>query len=71
MIQLGGGDDGLDVLGRVVTGAPAWLGPAGTLLVESSTRQAPVVCAAMTASGLEPAVVHDDETGGTAVVGRR
>jgi release factor glutamine methyltransferase len=67
---LDGGGDGLDVLRRVVAGAPRWLAPGGTVLVESSTRQAPVVTAAMTAAGLRAAAVHDDETGGTAVIGR-
>jgi len=70
MTALDGGGDGLDVLRRVIAGAPDWLRAGGTLLVESSTRQAPVLTAAMAAAGLTAAVVHDDETGGTAVVGR-
>ncbi len=68
---LDGGFDGLDVLRRIVATAPEWLQPDGTLLVESSTGQVPVVTAAMTAAGLSPGVVHDDETGGTVVLGRR
>ena len=70
MTALDGGGDGLDVLRRVIAGAPEWLRPGGTLLVEGSVRQAPVLVAAMSALGLEPDVVHDDDTGGTAVVGR-
>jgi release factor glutamine methyltransferase len=70
MTALDGGGDGLDVLRRVVAGAPDWLRAGGTVLVESSTRQAPVLVAAMTEAGLDAVVVHDDETGGTAVVGR-
>ncbi len=66
---LDGGGDGLDVLRRVVTGAPTWLAPGGVLLVESSTGQAPVLAAAMTATGLEPRITSDDEAGGTAVRG--
>jgi len=66
---LDGGGDGLDVLRRVVTGAPHWLRAGGTLLVESSTRQAAVLRAAMAAAGLTPTVVHDDATDGTAVAG--
>jgi release factor glutamine methyltransferase len=66
---LDGGGDGLDVLRRVVAGAPGWLTPGGVLLVESSTGQAPVVAAAMTAAGLEPRITSDDETGGTVVRG--
>ena len=67
---LDGGDDGLDVLRRVVAGAPDWLRPGGTLLVESSSGQAPALAAAMTAAGLAPRTVHDDEAGGTVVLGR-
>jgi hypothetical protein len=39
------------------------------LLVESSTGQAPVLAAAMTAAGLEPRITSDDEAGGTVVQG--
>jgi release factor glutamine methyltransferase len=67
---LDGGSDGLDVLRRVIAGAPDWLRPGGTLLVESGTPQAPVVAAAMAEVRLDAGVVHDDETGGTAVRGR-
>jgi release factor glutamine methyltransferase len=67
---LDGGGDGLDVLRRVVAGAADWLRDGGTLLVESSTGQAPVLTSAMTAAGLTATVVHDDETGGTAVIAR-
>jgi release factor glutamine methyltransferase len=67
---LDGGGDGLDVLRRVVAGAPDWLRPGGTLVVESSTCQAPALVAAMAEAGLAATVVSDDETGGTAVLGR-
>ena len=67
---LDGGSDGLDVLRRVVAGAPDWLRAGGTLLVESSTRQGPSLTAAMTAVGLGARMVHDDETGGTVVLAR-
>jgi release factor glutamine methyltransferase len=67
---LDGGADGLDLLRRVIAGAPDWLAPGGTLLVESSTGQAPVLAEAMTAAGLEARIAHDDETGGTVVLGR-
>jgi release factor glutamine methyltransferase len=66
---LDGGGDGLAVLRRVVAGAPGWLAAGGSLLVESSTRQAPELEAAMSAAGLEPSSTYDDETGGTAVAG--
>ncbi len=40
-VALDGGTDGLDVLRRVIAGAPPWLAPAGGVLVETSERQAP------------------------------
>jgi release factor glutamine methyltransferase len=67
---LDGGSDGLDVLRRVVAGAPDWLRPGGTLVVESSNRQAPELVAAMAQAGLAAAAVTDEESGGTAVLGR-
>lgn len=37
---LDGGADGLDVHRRVASGAPRWLAPEGSLLIETSARQA-------------------------------
>lgn len=66
---LDGGDDGLAVARRVVTGAAAWLAPGGSLLFEAGTAQLPAAVAALTAAGLRPRVVTDDEQGATVVVG--
>ncbi|WP_246355454.1 hypothetical protein [Nocardioides ungokensis] len=70
-VALDGGVDGLDVQRRVVAGAAAWLAPGGHLLVESSVAQAPVTARLMREVGLVPEVVHDEEVGGTLVVGAR
>jgi release factor glutamine methyltransferase len=59
-VALDGGADGLDVVRRVVEGAPAWLAPGGHLLIETSTDQAPLVCDLMRRAGLTPTVVEDD-----------
>jgi release factor glutamine methyltransferase len=67
---LDGGDDGLDLLRRVVHAAPAWLARGGTLLVESGAGQAPVLADVVRRAGLSPTVIHDDERGGTVVVAR-
>jgi len=67
-VALDGGLDGLDVARRIVALAPRWLGPGGIVLVETSERQAPTLADAAAAAGLQPAVVHDENTGGTAVV---
>jgi len=66
-VALDGGADGLDVARRVVAVAPRWLAPGGVLLVETSGRQAPALVDAVAAVGLAPAVVHDENTGGTVV----
>ena len=69
-IALDGGTDGLDVLRRIVVGAPAWLRPGGWLFVESSRAQARLLVSQMTAVGFEATVRTDQEIGGTVVVGR-
>jgi release factor glutamine methyltransferase len=70
-MALDGGDDGLDVLRRAVTGASSWLAPGGVLLMETSERQALLMTAAMSAAGLAPAVHEDDESGATVITGVR
>ncbi|MDT7581391.1 MAG: release factor glutamine methyltransferase [Pseudonocardiales bacterium] len=70
-VALDGGVEGLDVQGRVAAAAPRWLAPGGSLLIETSVRQAPLTAAAVTAAGLVARVEHDDERDGTAVVGIR
>jgi release factor glutamine methyltransferase len=67
-VALDGGADGLDVARRVVAVAPRWLAPGGVLLIETSERQAPALADAAAAAGLRSSVVHDENTGGTAVV---
>lgn len=66
---LDGGTDGLAVLRRVAEGAPGWLAPGGTLLVETSERQAPAALAAFRAAGLAARATEDDELGATVVLG--
>lgn len=68
---LDGGKDGVDVHRRIAAGALDWLAPAGTLLVETSEEQAPATRAALAAAGLQTGEVHDEETGGTVVLGTR
>lgn len=66
---LDGGSDGLDVQRRVVTVAARWLRPGGTLVVETGEPQEAASLAAFAAAGFTAHVEHDDEIGGTAVVG--
>jgi len=70
-LALDGGADGLDLHRRIAALAPGWLRPGGHLVIETSRRQAARTAAAMSAHGLTPTVVRDDDVDGTAVVGRR
>jgi release factor glutamine methyltransferase len=69
LVALSGGADGLDVLRRVVAGAPAWLAPGGHVLVESSEAQAPAVVEALSDAGLTAQLARSDELEATVVVG--
>jgi release factor glutamine methyltransferase len=68
-VALDGGVDGLDVQRRITEGARDWLAPGGSLLIETSVRQAPATAELMRAGGLEPRVVHEDELDATVVIG--
>lgn len=70
-IALDGGDDGLDVLRRMVAEAPRWLARRGHLLVETSEDQAPVLASAIARAGLIPSVERVDELDCTVVVASR
>ncbi|EST36888.1 hypothetical protein N566_15920, partial [Streptomycetaceae bacterium MP113-05] len=65
---LDGGTDGLDVLRRVATEAPAWLAPGGRLLFETGERQACTAATIVAAAGLRPEVTVCEELFATVVV---
>jgi release factor glutamine methyltransferase len=67
-VALDGGVDGLDILRRVIAGAPQWLAPRGDLLVESSRWQAPRLAETATRHGLRARITTAEELGATAVV---
>lgn len=67
--SLDGGDDGLDILRKVAAAAPEWLAPGGSLLSETSERQAPKAVEVLAAAGLEPRVATSAEA--TVVIGTR
>ncbi|MFD5084734.1 putative protein N(5)-glutamine methyltransferase [Kitasatospora sp. NPDC058406] len=68
---LDGGTDGLDVLRRVAADAPHWLAPGGTLLFETSDRQAATALDVVTAAGLTAALAFDDDLDATVVTATR
>jgi release factor glutamine methyltransferase len=69
-VALDGGPDGVDIHRRAASGAPAWLAPGGCLLIETSERQAPLTASAVSAAGLAPEVVTDDDWSAAVVIGR-
>ena len=68
-VALDGGPDGLAVLRRAAAQAPGWLAPGGSMLVETSERQAQPMADAMARAGLAAHVHSDDDTGATVVTG--
>ncbi|OPF78160.1 methylase [Streptomyces antioxidans] len=68
-VALDGGADGLDVLRRVTAGAGDWLTPGGSLLFETSGRQARTAMAIVAESGLEPGLAECDELDATVIIG--
>jgi len=68
-LALDGGPDGVAVHRRVAAGAPAWLAPGGSLLIETGRRQADRTAVAVAEAGLAPRIVSDDGASCTVVVG--
>ncbi|TMR90563.1 putative protein N(5)-glutamine methyltransferase [Nonomuraea basaltis] len=71
LVALDGGDDGLDVVRRVIAQAPEWLAPGGHLLVETSERQAAETVRAVERAGLAARAASSGELDATAVIGTR
>jgi release factor glutamine methyltransferase len=71
LVTLDGGSDGLDVHRRVAATAPEWLTPGGTLLIETSARQASAAVALFEAARLSPAVKRSKKRGATVVLGTK
>jgi release factor glutamine methyltransferase len=67
---LDGGVDGLDVLRRVIAGAPGWLAPGGHLLFESGERQAPQAVEILAAHGFVATVFSSAELTATVLAAR-
>ena len=70
-VALDGGYDGVEVHRRVAARATEWLSPAGSVLIETSGRQATLTADAVATAGLTATVVADDEWAATAVIGSR
>lgn len=66
-VALDGGSDGLAVHSRIAAAAPAWLRRGGTLLIETSDKQAERTAALFAAAGLRATVESDAELDATIV----
>jgi release factor glutamine methyltransferase len=71
LVTLDGGSDGLDVHRRVAEGASVWLAKGGTLLIETSTQQAPLASSIFERVGLSASVKRSKKRGATVVLGTR
>ncbi|MDQ1032086.1 release factor glutamine methyltransferase [Streptomyces umbrinus] len=69
LVALDGGGDGLDVLRRVAVEAPGWLAPGGSLLVETSERQAGPAVEIFAGAGLTPRLEVSEELYANVVIG--
>ena len=67
-LALYGGDDGLDLVRRLVAAAPAQLEARGTIVLEVSDEQAPAVRTLLEAAGLVDVAFHRDLAGVDRVV---
>lgn len=68
---LDGGLDGLDVLRRVAAEAPGWLAAGGSLLFETSERQAAGALAVARAAALRAVASREEELDATVVIATR
>lgn len=69
-VALDGGADGLDIVRRVGAAAGQWLAPGGTMLAETSERQASAALAAVTVGGLTADLRFDPDLAATIVIAR-
>ncbi|CAO5158440.1 release factor glutamine methyltransferase [Frankia sp. AiPs1] len=67
-LALDGGHDGLDVLRRVIAGAPDWLAPGAALIVEAGVRQTPALLDAATGVGFTARAGRSEPLDATAVI---
>lgn len=70
-VALDGGVDGVEFHRRIAVEAARWLAPTGRVVIETSTRQAPLSEEAFRSAGLTARTVVSAEIDGTAVVGDR
>lgn len=71
LLAVDGGPDGMDVQRRIIAQASAWLSSRGSLLTETSRRQAPTLEAIARDAGLTPRLSTDEDRGATVLIAQR
>ncbi|WP_157155890.1 MULTISPECIES: putative protein N(5)-glutamine methyltransferase [unclassified Diaminobutyricimonas] len=69
LIALDGGPDGMTILRRLTEHAGEWLAPGGSVLLETSLREAETIAALLDREGLLASIARDDERDATVVIG--
>ena len=70
-VALDGGEEGVDVHGRIAADALAWLAPAGHLLIETSVGQVGATARLMQRAGMRTRAVRSEDLDATVVIGSR
>jgi release factor glutamine methyltransferase len=71
-LALDGGEDGLDLIRAIITGAPERLFPGGVLLLEADSRQMPFIASLLEYQGFMDIQTYRDLSGAERVIsGRR
>ena len=68
LLALDGGDDGLDIIRRIISGAPEFLFPGGILLLEADSRQMGQITALLHQAGFTDIQTHSDLSGKKRVI---
>jgi release factor glutamine methyltransferase len=69
ILALDGGGDGLDLIRRIVSGAPLYLGSGGVLLLEADPRQICSISTLLDQAGFIDIQIHKDLSGKERVIG--
>jgi len=70
-IALDGGEDGLEIVTRIIEGAPDYLRQGGLLLLEADPRQMNEISIMMKKKGFTDIQIHNDLSGAQRVIGGR
>ncbi|MDR2070026.1 MAG: peptide chain release factor N(5)-glutamine methyltransferase [Treponema sp.] len=70
-LALDGGEDGLDLIRRIAAGAPPFLSPGGTLLMEADPDQMTIIAAILECRGYSDIQMYRDLTGRPRVISGR